>query len=201
MAWCSDQPTRMLDVVEQLLERHGWDNGSGEDLADLLTRANSAYVVNPDWDGLQERLAPGVKEVVQEAVNAASGSAGEHLATAWNEAYGRNPDPTKAYSEAVKAVESAMASRVAPQNSVQTLGTMIRDIAAKPSKWKFAIAGKNADGVETVLSMMRMLWDGQTSRHGGANPTRVETADEARAAVHLAASLVQFGVSGAFDLV
>jgi hypothetical protein len=47
--------------------------------------------------------------------------------------------------------------------------------------------------------MMWMLWQGQTSRHGGLGPTRAETPDEARAAVHLAASLVQFGVSGAFE--
>ena len=38
----------------------------------------------------------------------------------------------KAYSEAVKAAEAALAQRVTPQNGKQTLGTMIRDVAQKP---------------------------------------------------------------------
>ena len=86
------------------------------------------------------------------------------------------------------------------QNDKQTLGTMIRDVAAKPSKWDFVIIDGAVGGVDTVLAMMRMLWDGQTSRHGGVNPTRDETDDEAKAAVHFAATLVQFGVSGAFSV-
>jgi hypothetical protein len=77
---------------------------------------------------------------------------------------------------------------------------MIKDVSNKPSKWKFVVANANGSGVETVLQMMRTLWEGQTSRHGGPAPTRVETSDEARAAVHLAATLVQFGVSGAFQV-
>ncbi|MEU0090461.1 hypothetical protein [Kribbella sp. NPDC006257] len=200
LGWCNENKTRMLDVVEALLERHGWDSGRGPELEDLLVRANSAYAVSANWDSLEERVAPGVKELVQEAIDASGGSAGDHLANAWNEAYGRRPDPVKAYSEAIKAVEAAMAKHVSPQNGKQTLGTMIRDIAAKPVKWEFVIADGSVSGVETLLGMMRMLWDGQTSRHGGVNPTRDETTDESRAAVHLAAALVQFGVSGALKL-
>lgn len=41
------------------------------------------------------------------------------------------------------------------------------------------------------------MWDGQTSRHGKQHPTRKETPAEARAAVHLAALLVQYFSSGA----
>ncbi|MFI6986560.1 hypothetical protein ACIBSV_49580 [Embleya sp. NPDC050154] len=47
-------------------------------------------------------------------------------------------------------------------------------------------------------AMMQLLWDGQTSRHGKQTPTRPETLEEARAAVHAAAILVQWFVSGAF---
>ncbi|WP_226652833.1 hypothetical protein [Streptomyces hydrogenans] len=45
--------------------------------------------------------------------------------------------------------------------------------------------------------MMRALWEGQTSRHGGQTPTPPETLEAARAGVHLAATLVQWFVSGA----
>ncbi|WP_051703291.1 hypothetical protein [Oerskovia turbata] len=199
---CTDDPGFMLDLVDALLEAYGWDDGRAQNLVNLLEAANSAYRVRDDRRGLEERVVPGVRELVAETVNSATGSAGDHLATAWNEAYGRNPDPAKAYSESIKAVEAAFAPLVSPQNAVQTLGTMIRDIGAKPAKWKFVIAdGKASEGVETILNMMRVLWDGQTSRHGGLNPTRAETRDEARAAVHLAATLVQLGASRAFDVV
>jgi hypothetical protein len=192
-------PTFLLDMAEALLELYGFDRGRAQGLSNLLNAVNSAYEVGDSCDGLEERIAPGVKQTVTTAVAAASGSAGDHLANAWNEAYGRKPDPVKAYSESVKAVEAALAHRVSPQNGKQTLGTMIRDVAAKPSKWTFVIGDDSANGLETLLGMMRLLWNGQTSRHGGTGLTRDETPEEARAAVHLAATLVQFGVSGAFS--
>lgn len=198
---CRQDDEFMLDLVEAMLERYGSDSGRAWNLQNVLVAANSAYVVNQSSDGLEQRVAPGVKELVREAVDAAGGSAGDHPANAWNAAYGRTADPAKAYSEAIKAAEAALAQRVSPQNSKQTLGTMIKDVSAKPSKWRFAIDDPRASGVETVLNMMRTLWHGQTSRHGGLNVTRAETSDEAKAAMHLAAALVQFGVSGAFELV
>lgn len=39
---------------------------------------------------------------------------------------------------------------------------------------------------------MTVLWQGQTSRHGGQAPTRAETLDKARAAVQLAVGLVHW---------
>ncbi|WP_410794077.1 hypothetical protein [Kribbella sp. C-35] len=202
--WCNKDTDFMLDLVEVMLDRYGWDAGRARRLDGLLIAANSAYRVratDTSSAGLEERVAPGVKELVREAVDAAGGSAGDHLVNAWNAAYGRKPDAVKAYSEAIKAAEAALAPRVAPQNARQTLGTMIRDVSAKPAKWSFTLDDGSGGGVAAILQMMRTLWEGQTSRHGGLNPTRAETPDEARAAVHLATGLVQFGASGAFDLV
>lgn len=198
---CNEDLDFMLDLAEALLERYKWDDRRGQQLAELLRAANSAYKVKDSWDGLEMRVASGVKEAVQGAIDSAHGSAGDHLTAAWNGAYGRNHDPVKSYSESIKAVEAALARHVSPTNAKQTLGTMIRDVAAKPLKWQFVIADGSISGVDTVLHMMRVLWEGQTSRHGSASPTRAETVDEARAAVHLAATLVQFGASGAFSLV
>lgn len=197
---CREDQEFMLDLVEALLELYGWDGWRGDDLQKLLESANSAYQVSEDMSGLEEVVALGVKDLVAEVVGAAHGTAGDHLSTAWNAAYGRKADPVKAYSEAIKAVEAALVPRVSPKNARQTLGTMIRDIAAKPSKWKFVIPDGTAQGVESVLQMMRILWDGQAVRHGNHAPTPSQTLEEARAAVHIAATLVQFGVSGAFDL-
>ncbi|WUA38917.1 hypothetical protein OG571_46750 (plasmid) [Streptomyces sp. NBC_01369] len=56
-------------------------------------------------------------------------------------------------------------------------------------------AGK--DAIAPDEATMRALWEGQTSHHGGQAPTVPETLEAARAGVHLAASLVQWLVSGA----
>lgn len=200
MAACKD-PHFLLDLVEDLLDNYGpWDSNPGI-LQSLLDAANSVYTLREDNGGLEFRVAPGVREEVEAVVASAVGSAGDHLTQAWNECYGRTPDPVKSYGESIRAVECALAPIVSPQNTKQTLGTMIRDIDQKPSKWGFVIPDGNVTGVGTVLSMMRLLWDGQSSRHGSVKPTRSETIEEARAAVHLAASLVQYGASGAFHVV
>ena len=198
---CNAGKLPMLDIVEALLELYGWDDMRGEMLKTLLSNANSAYDVNATWSGLTLRVTPEVKAQVQAVVDAAVGSSGDHLRDAWNEAYGRAADPVKSYSESIKAVESAFAPIISPNNTKATLGTIIRDVRVKPSRWKFAIGDGAPGGVDTVLGMMQTLWDGQTSRHGGVATTRTETPAEARAAVHLSATLVQFAVGGSFKMV
>lgn len=198
---CNEDPGLMLDMAECLLERYGnLSETRAWELTSLLEAANSAYAVAPGSRALEHRVAPGVKAVVQVAAEGAPGSAGDHLVSSWSAAYGRRPDPAKAYSEAIKAAEASLAPHVSPQNVKQTLGTMVADIRNKPEKWEFALVGSTSTpGLQAVLGMMEVLWAGQSSRHGGAAPTRLETIDEARAAVHLAAALVQFGHSGALS--
>src|SRR5690606_15077427 len=132
-ATCEADDGFMLDLVEVMLEQFGYDDGRARELQDLLAKANSAYRVQDGWRGLEERVAAGVKELVSEAVDTTTGSAGDHLVNAWNEAYGRKPDPVKAYSEAIKAAEAALAPLVSPKSTRTSLSTMIRDIKAKPA--------------------------------------------------------------------
>lgn len=187
--------TFVLDLIEAELEIFDFPS-SALDLSRLLDEGNSVYRVASDRRGLEVRVAPGVREAVAAVVDSATGNEGDHLALAWNAAYGRTPDPVRSFSESIKAVEHAMAPLISPGNTRQTLGTMLRDIRAKPAKWAFVIESKTSSP-DVVVSMMSSLWDGQTSRHGGA-ASQPESPDAARAAVHLAASLVQFSVSGAF---
>ncbi|MCU1437884.1 MAG: hypothetical protein JWP66_971, partial [Naasia sp.] len=149
----------------------------------MLEIGNSAYAVNPHGDALQMRVEPSVQQQVVDAVANAVGSAGDHLASAWNHSYGRKHDAPKAYSEAIKAIEAAAAPIVSPKNAKATLGTMIADVRQKPGKWLLEVAVP--DGMTTVADMMDLIWKGQTSRHGGLAPTREETPDEAQTAVHL----------------
>lgn len=57
---------------------------------------------------------------------------------------------------------------------------------------------KDGDGsVEPLVAMLDRLWAGQVSRHCGGSRSRDQTLDEARTAVHLAATLVQLLSAGA----
>ncbi|MFJ1774959.1 hypothetical protein ACIOFQ_32740 [[Kitasatospora] papulosa] len=197
----------LLDVVDfalRYMSRNGWSEGESEqDLARMLDTAGSAYQVNDHRDGLEERITPGVRAAVSQAVTDAeaeptSGSAAGHLATAWQAAYGLHPDPVRAYSEAIKAVECAAHSVIQPNHGRATLGTMLGEIGNARAKFTTAIstpAGK--DPIAPMEVMMRTLWDGQTSRHGKQTGTVPETLEAARAGVHLAAALVQWFASGA----
>lgn len=197
LAACGKSENLFLDAIETVVRVAS--ESRLKELATKLDLGNSAYVVRVDTKRIEMRVAAGVREQVQSVVAAASGSAGDHLILAWNQAYGRRANPAGSYADSIKAVESALAPLVSPQNARQTLGTMIKDVENKPGKWKFILDGSG--GVDLVLAMMRTLWAGQTSRHGGPAQTRVETPAEAQAAVHLAATLVQYGSSGAFDRV
>ncbi|WP_199922738.1 hypothetical protein [Streptomyces sp. NRRL S-87] len=109
----------------------------------------------------------------------------------------RSPDPVR-YCEAIKAAEAAAHAVIQPNNAKANLGTMLGEI--KNARHKFATAlptPADGDAIAPAEAMMRALWEGQTSRRGGQAPTQPETLGAARAAVHLAATLVQWFVSGA----
>ncbi|MCX4864008.1 hypothetical protein OHU11_12695 [Streptomyces sp. NBC_00257] len=197
----------LLDVVDSLLayraEARIVQPGRLQTLTDLLDEAGSAYRVNDGLDGLEERVTAAVRDAVRRTIAdaagvPAAGSAADHLATAWQAAYGRRPDPVRAYSESIKAVESAAHAVIQPRHGRATLGTMLGEIGNARAKFTVAVptpAGK--DPIAPVEAMMRTLWDGQTSRHGNQGGTVSESLDSARAGVHFAAALVQWFTSGA----
>ncbi|MCM2424291.1 hypothetical protein [Streptomyces sp. RKAG293] len=195
----------LLDVVDALLSWEGdasdyMGGDSDGQLTRILDSAGSAYRVNKAQDALEWRIIPAAREPVMETIEEASvsSSAGDHLAAAWQAAYGVHPDSVRAYSEAIKAVECAAHPVLQPNHPGATLGSMLGEIKNIRAKLSFVIpdsAGGEPIGV--VETMMRALWRGQTARHGAKTPTVPETLESARAGVHLAAALVQWFVSGA----
>ncbi|MDN3296443.1 hypothetical protein QWM81_20765 [Streptomyces ficellus] len=198
----------LLDAVDAIL---GWDDeideiggDEGGDLARLLDYAGSAYRVNDAGNGLEVRISRPVRDAVSRTVadaagRSATGSASDHLALAWQAAYGMHPDPVRAYSEAIKAVECAAHAVVQPNHAKATLGTMLGELSGG-ARVKFTTALATPAGKDPILpveAMMRALWDGQTSRHGKQTATVPETLEASRAAIHIAATLVQWFASGA----
>lgn len=175
-------------------------------LAELLADGGSAYQINARGTGLELRVEPTVSDSVREVVRSAAESpASEHLAAAWEAVYGLHPNPPRAYSEAIKAVEAAAQPVIEPDNPTRaTLGTMLRaprnrGNAEKWSggQWEATLAGpEGGTDLSAVWTMCRMLWKGQTSRHGSGQSTRYETRAEAEAAVHLAVLLVSWFTTG-----
>ncbi|WUN84589.1 WD40 domain-containing protein (plasmid) [Streptomyces erythrochromogenes] len=200
--------TQLLDVVDAVLAYKAERGVSDQDdirlLTDILDAAGSAYRVAEAGDGLEQRVTPTVRDAVRQTITSAAPvpaarSAANHLASAWQAAHGRSPDPVRAYGESIKAVEAAAHSIIQPNNDKATLGTMLGEIRNARHKFATALfvpAGGGAP-IAPTEAMMRALWEGQTSRHGAQSQTVPETLEAARAGVHLAATLVQWFVSGA----
>ncbi|WP_437033517.1 hypothetical protein [Streptomyces sp. enrichment culture] len=189
-------------MVDEILRSRAASSYEAEALGRILDDAGSAYRVNEAADGLEERVTPAVRDAVRQtiadaAAGPAAGSTADHLAAAWQAAYGRGPDPERAYSEAIKAVECAAHAVVQPNNAKATLGTMLGEIKNARHNFSAAIPSPAGDPIAPAEAMMRALWEGQTSRHGAQTATVPETLEAARSGVHLAAALVQWVVSGA----
>ncbi len=191
-----------LEVVNLLLF---WMSDShlgieaGKKLQFMLETAGSAWTVayrEGEPLHLERRVLEPVWERFVEV--SATGRAGEHLRLAWTETYGRDPNASAAYREAVRAVEAAGARVISPDNRRTTLGTMIRDFRAKPEKWNVPLGGTPERGREVLLNMMEGVWHGQSDRHGTPddNAPLAVTPYEAEAALHTAVTLVHLFTSG-----
>jgi hypothetical protein len=167
-----------------------------DDLEGILEQSGSAWRVGTRSGaaGVERRVAPGVGEAANVAMES-TGSAGELLSAAWRATYGIHPDPDKAYSMAIKAVEEAAKPVISPKDGVATLGKMTSAMRDQQN-WSLPLQDDDKNpSSDTVLKMMRALHSGQQQRHGG-NGDRPATQEEAVAALFLAVPLVQFFHAG-----
>jgi hypothetical protein len=197
----------LLDAVDAML---AWGPSSKDYLAgrvsanvsrghlkEILRIAASTWRVRDDGRGLERRVDDTVTAAVQQAVRTARDDAAAHLAAAWSAVYGRNPDPDRAYDEAVLAVEAVACPLICPNNGRRTLGTVIADLRNQTARWELVIGDSTGQpaGPERLVEMLSLLWQGQ-SRHAGAPNSRRQNQAEAEAAVHLAATVVQWFTAG-----
>jgi hypothetical protein len=122
----------------------------------------------------------------------------KHLKNAWEDSFGRSPDLSGAYSNAIKAVEAATWKVITPNNMKATLGTMLNDFEVQSKAGKFSV-GFNDNDAEATLSLghdlMQRLWKSQTDRHATGNyknPSQLE----AESAVYMAITICQMFSSG-----
>lgn len=201
----SDNPA-LLDALDAAIRWIDWGEwpmfnaqrnqyGDPSTLEQILLAANSAW--RATWQGLERRVDPTLTAAVTETIRGANTEAAGHLAAAWTAAYGRQPDPDRAYADAVKAVEALACPLVCPSNPRRTLGTVIADLGNQGAQWALAIGDTTGQPAspDRLIEMLKLLWQGQ-SRHAGSANSRRQTQTEAEAAVHLAATLVQWLTNG-----
>jgi hypothetical protein len=174
----------MVSTLEELLHNSGsaWEvtaTGSEDDEERTYT--------------LTRRDLAAAKAAISD-IRSHSQRAGDFLADSWQAIARRDPRPGEGYDKAVKAIEAAAQPVVSPANNRATLGTIVRDMRAKPSKWEFDLGD-----VDLVIDMADRVWV-EHFRHG-TQPRTDHTLSEADVALHLAIPLVRFFVGGLVRLV
>jgi hypothetical protein len=164
----------------------------------ILSQGGSAWTVIP-WQEQRGRLTKRVPDGVREAVTtvlSATDAASRKLQESWLDAYGVSPRASVAYSNAVIAVETAVLSVISISKPDATLADVFSILEAKIPKWELIFRdSERAPGATTLVLMLRTLWRGHASRHGRPDYEDASI-EEARAAVILAATLVQWFNSG-----
>jgi hypothetical protein len=158
-----------LDVLDWMVHNHRYFSPGHESeewvggLGRLLSHGGSAWeVVTVAYMSHQltrRAVGPVVEVLEQTATEAARGHS--HLAAAWSKLMGRNPDPSGAYREAVRAVEAVAKPVLLPTNDRATLGMMIAAMREKPEKWSTALGS-----TDDIRGQMEAVWKGQLDRHG-----------------------------------
>jgi len=165
-------------------------------LRTALRLAGSGWRVNGPGDGLEHVVDETVREAAQATMQAAEESAAQHLRAAWAATHSRDRNPTLAHAEMIRAVESAAQPVLTPKDPRATLGTLIGQLGGQAALYTTAGASAANDGVSALVSMMQLLWQQQTDRHG-ANPTIPATQERAELLMPIAAAVVNAFSTGA----
>lgn len=168
-----------------------------------LRQAGADYVVvqpSDEWVKFRlERRTTGAAAAAVRSQTSVPGNAADHLDKAWAAAFGREPNPSVAYSEAVKAVEAAAIPVVLPNDSLATLGKIVGELRADSQKYATVfvrdatpVKGTTLFPVEVVIALADQLWVNQTDRHAVGDPLPAVpiTQPQAELAVHNALTLV-----------
>ncbi len=205
-----------LELINFQLYKLTWPDGETGilRLIKVLNDAGSAWKVSTLNDSevrseLRWALFRRVEQTVEAAAKKAMihGKSGIHLRTAWNGVYGRSPNPSEAYGEAIKAVEVAAGRVIVPNDLSATLGKRLGEWKSNERNFTIPLvgAGDSAPGQKADVSgitiarlMTQLLWTSQHDRHGTFDPSAPisVTQQEAEAAVMLAALLVHWFETG-----
>lgn len=189
-------PHRLFEIIDMHLKM---TRGYGAtDLDTLLAVGGSVWTLDGEHRGLERRVDPSEKEAYLRTVSP-SDDASEHLRSAWAEAFGVTPNPSRAWSDAIKAVEALLWGLVIPKNDKATLGSIISAVDAAPKKWAFRLSPSGSvGGVAAFTQTLRFIWP-NPDRHGSGT-VRVPDQHEAEDVVRTAVLVVGWLRNGALTL-
>jgi hypothetical protein len=189
---CSKDADVCLDVIDNLLYLEGESSFpiATKTLSEILQEGRAGWDIAPDRRSLVRRTDPtGVEQFA--LASSPPEIASEKLASAWHYAYGRYPDPSHAWSDAIKACEAILIPLVCPKKAKANLGSVAGDLKAAPYAWKLVLDGTNGiGGVLTLEAMLRLLWP-EPGRHPDGTHGPGPTIEQAQAAVQIAVTIVQ----------
>jgi hypothetical protein len=187
---------------EDYLFRHSNEYNANK-LETLLREGHSIWKVSDTCDSLERRQDETVTAAAHQAGQTAKSygraAAAERLRNAWSKAYGLHPDPSKAFGEAILAVEAVAVPAITPKEADAHLGHVYGQLRTQGHLYELAITDKSGvpGSVQPVTELVGLLWHGHTDRHEGNLPALPITQDAAEMAVHAASTLVQWFASGA----
>lgn len=186
------------NLLDYLASSTPFEPGTEHPLEYILSEGGSAWTIirwNDIYARLTRRVPEGVTEAFHDVLNATD-AASRKLQEAWLDAYGPDPRASVAYSNAVVAVETAALTVIPVNKQDATLANLFSILEAEKPKWQLVLRDSDkAPGAKSLAAMLRTLWRGHQSRHGRPDYTDA-TLEEARAALVLAATLVQWFTSG-----
>jgi len=168
----------------------------------LLSEGHSIWKVSDTFDGLERRQDSTVTAAAHRASESAKSfgrpAAAKHLESAWRHTFGLHPSPSKAFGEAILAVEAVAVPAISPTQAAAHLGHVYGQLSSQGSLYEVVITDKAGDPapVEPVTQLVGLLWHGHTDRHEGNEPAIPITQEAAEMALHAATTLVQWFSSG-----
>jgi hypothetical protein len=174
-----------------------------KELENLLREGRSVWKVSDNEDALERRQDATVTSAAHHATETARSvgrpASAIRLEEAWSAAYGLHPEPSKAFSRAILAVEAIAVPAIVPNKADATLGHVLGQLRNQGHLYELAIVDKTGapSSVEALTVLVGLLWEGHTDRHEGNRPALPITQEAAEMAVHAAAMLVQWFSSGA----
>jgi hypothetical protein len=180
-----------LDLVDATLDIFRPPSHVVDALRRLLDVSGSVWTVTSD----NQELVLVVSDEAQATFDAATSVADDintEMKEAWGNAFGRNGDPSDAWDHAIKAMEALFIPLVIPNKAKPNLGGVIGELRNQGHVWKIVLPGKDQNhDVAPLVGMLDGIWP-NVDRHAGSGTTRPPTAEEARAVVTLAATIVQW---------
>lgn len=167
------------------------------ELNSILEESGSVWKVGirRGYAGLERRVT-GLMQKTAETLMSNADASVRFLSSAWNYAFGRTPNYSEAYADAIKAVEAIAAPIIEPKNAQTTLSKLAK-VMREQTGWCFEIETRKDNNVPggVIQLLMSAMMNSQSDRHGSGN-VEATTKEQAEAAVFTAVLLVQAFRSG-----